>query len=120
MSLQEARNFTARFVTGYYTTEEYAAFLQWLKVASVKELTVIAGMHESNEGKWVLPDGASAGWVAEMEQKLNARVGESSWIEGEEETTVMDMRAREEEFEEIAQWRDEEAKEAVVPPVGRM
>jgi ferric-dicitrate binding protein FerR (iron transport regulator) len=94
MSLQEARQFVSSFVTGEYTREEHAAFLQWLKKASAAELAIITDTYESYHGKWVLSDGPSSEWVIGMEQKLDASV--------REDPTVMDDR------------------EAVVAPVMRM
>jgi ferric-dicitrate binding protein FerR (iron transport regulator) len=83
MSLQEAQQFVGQFIKGEYTPGEYAAFLHWLKEATVEELTIIAEMHESMHGEWVLPEGPSAAWVMQLEQKLNESVGER------EEETVM-------------------------------
>jgi ferric-dicitrate binding protein FerR (iron transport regulator) len=81
LSLQEAKQFVNQFIREEYTPAEHAAFLQWLKEASAEELNVIAEMHESRHEEWVLPEGPSAGWMMQLEQKLN---------EGEE--TVMDDR----------------------------
>ena len=82
MSLPEARQFVRRFVTGEYTPEEHAAFLRWLKEATVEEIAIIAETHESFQGEWVLPDGPSSDWMVEMERKLD--------------TTEMDDREEEE------------------------
>src|SRR5580658_3833899 len=82
MSLQEAEQFVLQFIRGEYTPDEYAAFLQWLKGASIEELTIIANMHESMHGEWVLPEGPSSAWVKQLEEKLNERL----------EETVMDDR----------------------------
>ncbi|HXB32026.1 MAG TPA: FecR domain-containing protein [Puia sp.] len=71
LSLQEAQNFVNQFIKGEYTPEEHAAFLQWLTGATSEELKIIAEMHESKEGEWVLPEGPSAAWVMRLEQKLN-------------------------------------------------
>ncbi len=35
------------------------------------ELAIIAERHESMEGEWILPEGPSAAWVMQLEQKLN-------------------------------------------------
>jgi ferric-dicitrate binding protein FerR (iron transport regulator) len=70
-SLQEAQKFVIQFIKGEYTPEEHAAFLQWLQGATTGELMIIAEMHESMEGEWVLPEGPSAEWVKQLEQKLN-------------------------------------------------
>jgi len=82
MSLPEARQFVIQFNKGEYTPGEYAAFLQWLKRATVEELTIIADMHESMHGEWVFPEGPSVEWVMQLEQKLN---------ESEEETVMNDL-----------------------------
>jgi ferric-dicitrate binding protein FerR (iron transport regulator) len=76
MSLQEAQQFVARFITGEYAPEEYAAFLQWLKKTTVEELTIIADTHETMQGNWVLPGEPSTEWVMEMERKLDKSVEE--------------------------------------------
>jgi ferric-dicitrate binding protein FerR (iron transport regulator) len=86
MSLKEAQQFVGQFVKGEYTPGEYAAFLHWLKGATVEELTIIAEMHESMHGEWVLPEGPSAAWVMELERKL------IDSVEVREEETVMDDR----------------------------
>lgn len=85
MSLKEAQQFVGQFIRGEYTPGEYAAFLQWLKGATIEELTIIAEMHESMHDEWVLPEGPSAGWVMQLEQKLNESRGER-----EEETVTGD------------------------------
>ena len=77
MSLQEAKQFVAHFVTGDYTPEEYATFLQWLRVATVDEMNAIADEHEALHESWpLLVDGPSSSptslWVAELEEKLDA------------------------------------------------
>jgi ferric-dicitrate binding protein FerR (iron transport regulator) len=77
MSLQEAQQFVVQFIKGEYAPGDYAAFLQWLKGATVEELTIIADMHESMQGEWVLPEGPSAAWVMQLEQKLNESVEET-------------------------------------------
>jgi ferric-dicitrate binding protein FerR (iron transport regulator) len=76
LSLQEAQKFVNQFIKGEYTPEEHAAFLRWLQGATTRELTIIAETHESMEGEWVLPEGPSAAWVMQLEQKLNESVGE--------------------------------------------
>lgn len=87
MSLQEAKQFVAQFVTGDYTPEGYATFLQWLRVATVDEMNVIADEHEALHESWLLaPGGPTPLWVAELEQKLDAAV------ERREEAPVRAMR----------------------------
>jgi transmembrane sensor len=73
MSLVEAKQFVVHFVTGDYTPEEYATFLQWLRAATVDEMNAIADEHEALHESWpLLVDGPSAAWVAELEEKLDA------------------------------------------------
>jgi ferric-dicitrate binding protein FerR (iron transport regulator) len=87
MSLQEAKQFVAQFVTGDYTPAAYATFLQWLREATVDEMNVIADEHEALHESWLLaPGGPTPLWVAELEQKLDAAV------ERREEAPVKAMR----------------------------
>jgi ferric-dicitrate binding protein FerR (iron transport regulator) len=73
MSLDEAKQFVAHFVTGDYNPEEYATFLRWLRTATVDEMNAIADEHEALHESWsLLVDGPSAAWVAELEEKLDA------------------------------------------------
>jgi ferric-dicitrate binding protein FerR (iron transport regulator) len=75
MSLQEAKHFVAQFVTGEYTPEEKAAFMQWLSGATVAELNIIADEHEALHDSWPLTtDGPSSEWVGRLEQKLDVAV----------------------------------------------
>jgi ferric-dicitrate binding protein FerR (iron transport regulator) len=79
MSLQEAKQFVAHFVTGDYTPVEYATFLQWLRDATVDEMNTIADEHEVLHESWLLPaNGPSPLWVAELEGKLDAVSEESA------------------------------------------
>jgi ferric-dicitrate binding protein FerR (iron transport regulator) len=72
MNLKEAQHFVAQFVTGDYTPEEYATFLQWLRGASLEELNAIADEHEALHENWSLPPVApSPEWVAMLEGKLD-------------------------------------------------
>jgi transmembrane sensor len=89
MNLKEAQHFVAQFVTGDYTPEEYATFLQWLRGASLEELNSIADEHEAQHENWSLtPVAPSSEWVAMLEGKLDkAGVGESD-DESVEETPV--------------------------------
>src|ERR1700722_686683 len=76
MNLQEAKQFVALFVTGGYTPEEYAAFLRWLKGATVEELNIIADEHEAMHEGWPLSiGGPSSQWVAQLERKLDEGIG---------------------------------------------
>jgi len=94
MSLPEARQFVERFVTGKYTSEEHAAFLQWLKEATVAEIADVAEMHESFQGEWVLPVGPSSEWVMEMERKLDTTEMDDREEEEEEMVPLVPMRPR--------------------------
>ena len=72
MSLKEAKQFVAHFITGEYTPEEYAAFLRWLKGATTDELNEIADEHEVLHERWSLPSAVpSPEWMAQLEQKLD-------------------------------------------------
>lgn len=83
MISQEAQQFVARFIKGDYTPGEYAAFLQWLKGATVEELNDIADTHESLHEDWVLAGEPSAEWVEQLERKLDE----------EEQAAVIRMRS---------------------------
>lgn len=73
MSLLEAKQFVAQFIKGDYTPEEYAAFLRWLKGATIDELNEIADEHEGRHDEWVaLAAEPSADWVSRLEQKLDS------------------------------------------------
>jgi len=72
MSLKEAKQFVAHFITGEYAPEEYAAFLRWLKGATTDELNAIADEHEALHERWSLPSAVpSPEWMAQLEQKLD-------------------------------------------------
>jgi ferric-dicitrate binding protein FerR (iron transport regulator) len=76
MSLQEAKQFVARFIAGDYSPEEYEAFLRWLKRANNEELNVIADEHESLHELWAADSAfgsrsPSPEWVTSMEKKLD-------------------------------------------------
>jgi ferric-dicitrate binding protein FerR (iron transport regulator) len=72
MSLQEAKQFVAYFIKGEYSPEEYAAFLLWLKGATIDELNAIADEHEALHEHWVIPSAvASSEWVEGLERKLD-------------------------------------------------
>lgn len=72
MNVREAKTFIARFDKGDYSHEEYEAFLEWLKEASVEDLDVIADEHEALQESWSLSNaGPSAEWIAQLEQKLD-------------------------------------------------
>jgi transmembrane sensor len=87
MSLQEAKQFVAHFVTGEYTPEEKAAFMRWLSGATVAELNIIADEHEALHESWPLTTGEpSAEWVVRMEYKLDKAIHKvDGKIEGEVE-----------------------------------
>ena len=91
MSLQEAKQFVAHFVTGDYTPEEFETFLQWLRKATIDEMNVIADEHEALHERWPLTaDGPTPVWVAGLEEKLDA-AGEQ---EEESEDLAKDLPVR--------------------------
>src|ERR1700734_843261 len=93
MSLQEAKQFVAQFITGEYTPEEKAAFMQWLSGATVAELNIIADEHEALHDSWPLTtEGPSSEWVERLEQKLDVVIdgsGDGSNDEREEEAAEL-------------------------------
>jgi ferric-dicitrate binding protein FerR (iron transport regulator) len=112
MSLQEAKQFVAHFVTGEYTPEEKAAFLQWLSGATVAELNIIADEHEALHDSWPLAtDEPSSEWVARLEQKLDVAI-EVAVDEANDDSI--------EEADDEADERGEEEVEAGEASVGRV
>lgn len=107
MSLQEAQQFVGQFIKGEYTPGEYAAFLHWLKGATVEELTIIAEMHESMHGEWVLSGAPSAAWVMQLEQKLDENTGEreEETVMGDREFVMDDREADDREAARIVEMR---------------
>jgi ferric-dicitrate binding protein FerR (iron transport regulator) len=101
MNVQEARQFVARFVTGGYTPEEYAAFLRWLKGATAEELNIIADEHEAMHEGWPLTSGGpSSQWVAQLERKLDENIdGSADDIGGVGNDNATELELVEEEFE---------------------
>ncbi len=72
MDLLEAKQFVVHFVTGDYTPEGYATFLQWLRYATVAEMNAIADDYEALHESWPFAeDEPSPLWVAELEGKLD-------------------------------------------------
>jgi ferric-dicitrate binding protein FerR (iron transport regulator) len=73
MSLQEAKQFVARFVAGDYTPGEYEAFLRWLKGATLDELNEIADEHEASQDQWaeLAAKTPSPEWVNGLEHRLD-------------------------------------------------
>ena len=71
MNIEEAQDFTVRFVTGKYAPEEYAAFLLWVKKAKIDELTIVADTYELSSGFGASSTVPSAVWVAQLESKLD-------------------------------------------------
>ncbi len=72
MNLQEAKQFVAQFIQGDYTPEEYAAFLRWLKGATLDDLNEIADEHESKHDQWAaMAATPPADWVRGLEHKLD-------------------------------------------------
>ncbi len=71
MNTMEARLFLARFVSGDHTPGEYEAFLSWLDEAPLNEVEQVIGAYEAMRGQWPIGAGPSAGWVEQMERKLD-------------------------------------------------
>jgi ferric-dicitrate binding protein FerR (iron transport regulator) len=85
MSLQEAKQFVAHFVTGDYTPAAYATFLQWLRGATVDEMNAIADEHEALHESWPMAAGGpSSLWVAALEKRLEMVVERESEDLGED------------------------------------
>ena len=103
MSLKEAKQFAAHFVIGDYTPEGYAAFLQWLRTATVDELNTIADGYEALHESWSLPvNGPSPSWVAALEEKLD--VVSREMLEQGEGTSVRSMNLRSRGFSRRKVW----------------
>ena len=103
MSLKEAKQFAAHFVIGDYTPEGYAAFLQWLRTATVDELNTIADGYEALHESWSLPvNGPSSSWVAALEEKLD--VVSREMLEQGEGTPVRSMNLRSRGFSRRRVW----------------
>jgi FecR protein len=94
MSLQEAREFVARFVTGGYTPEEYAAFQRFVRGTTEEELIIIADTHEAMQANWVLGAGPSTEWIMQLERRLDVGVEELVGADAEDEVgvTIVQMR----------------------------
>lgn len=78
MNSKEAQQFVADYVRGQYSPAEHAAFLRWLRGASLRELTMIADEHEalfeqggSKDSRDILVEGPSTDWVAVLEERLD-------------------------------------------------
>lgn len=71
MNTKEARMFITCFVSGDYTLREYEAFLRWLDEAPLDELGTVIAEYEALQDNWPLRATPSAGWVEQMEQKLD-------------------------------------------------
>lgn len=71
MNTKEARMFITRFVSGDYDPREYEAFLRWLDEAPLDELGIVIAEYEALQDNWPLRARPSAGWVDQMEQKLD-------------------------------------------------
>jgi ferric-dicitrate binding protein FerR (iron transport regulator) len=67
----EARLFVARFVSGSYAPAEYEAFLHWIDEAPLNELEQVMTGYEGLSEQWALEAGVSAGWIEQMERKLD-------------------------------------------------
>ncbi len=71
MNTKEARIFITRFISGDYSPWEYEAFLRWLDEAPLDELGTVITEYEALQDNWPLRARPSAGWVDQMEQKLD-------------------------------------------------
>ncbi len=67
----EAKLFVSRFVSGSYTPGEYEAFLHWVDEAPLKELEQVITGYEGLSEKWTLGAPVSAGWIDQLESKLD-------------------------------------------------
>jgi ferric-dicitrate binding protein FerR (iron transport regulator) len=67
----EARLFVSRFVSGSYTPGEYEAFLHWINEAPLNELEQVLTGYEGLREQWPLGGPVSAGWIDQMESKLD-------------------------------------------------
>jgi ferric-dicitrate binding protein FerR (iron transport regulator) len=94
MSLQETREFVARFITGGYTPEEYAVFLRFVKGATEGELIIIADTHEAMQENWVLGEGPSTEWIMQLERRLDVGEEELTGADAEDEVGVAVVRMR--------------------------
>jgi ferric-dicitrate binding protein FerR (iron transport regulator) len=71
MNIQEVRPFVASYVSGNYSPQGYEVFLEWLENASVEELDLIAKEYEALHEGWMLPEGPTAEWMQQLEEKLD-------------------------------------------------
>ncbi|MHA4811924.1 FecR family protein [Flavitalea flava] len=71
MNKTEATEFVAQFISGKYSQDEYASFLDWVENASLDELGAIADQHESLQEDWSAGPEPSAEWIAQIESKLD-------------------------------------------------
>ncbi len=72
MSLEDAKQFVARFVTGDFSPEEKRDFLRWLIEAKENEMEVVADLYEFKEPEWVfVAQRPSESWIASLESKLD-------------------------------------------------
>jgi ferric-dicitrate binding protein FerR (iron transport regulator) len=94
MSLQEAREFVARFVKGGYTPEEYAAFQRFVRGATEEELIIIADTHEAMQANWVLGAGPSTEWIMQLERRLDAGEEELVGADAEDEVAMAVVKMR--------------------------
>lgn len=89
MSLQEAREFVARFVTGGYTPAEYAAFQRFVREATEEELIIIADTHEAMQANWVLGEGPSTAWIMQLEGRLDGVAEDLVGVDKEDEAGAL-------------------------------
>lgn len=84
MNSKEAQQFVADYVRGQYSPAGHAAFLRWLRGASIGEWTMIANEHEALYEQWesnnspgiinspdVPAEGPSPDWVVALEERLD-------------------------------------------------
>lgn len=72
MNVKEAQQFVADFSKGDYDPSEHAAFLQWVRIASIRELEIVAEEHEAHHAQWVFSaEEPSPEWVEALEDRLD-------------------------------------------------
>src|SRR5579872_1580427 len=88
MTLQDAKKFVARFVTGKNGPEEAATFLTWLRGSTVAEWNSVADEHEALVERWpVAAITPSAEWIGGLERRLDS-------VTVENEIPVVEMGSR--------------------------
>lgn len=88
MSLQDAKNFVARYVAGVYAPEEQAAFLKWVKGATVEDWNRVADEHEVLVERWPMTAiSPTTEWISGLERRLDGVA-----VERESPVVAIDMR----------------------------